>query len=265
MSKSRQQPVRGQREQQGPSDARTAAPVQVRSYSITHPPGRVTLPTQPGWDYLVYAHSGLFTALTENQAWTVPAHRALCVPDGTQIRIETARRTAMRCLYLDERLDVLGGGLRVINLRPLSRELIAHAVTTAPIRLDTPAAAATITLLAERLAVEADAPVQLPLPVDPVARTVATAIMSEPAIGLDHHLVAANTSRRTLERRFSSETRMSLGQWRRRARILAAVAELGRGRSVTEVAMTVGYASPSSFVSAFRAELGSPPRDFMKA
>ncbi len=237
---------------------------QVRSYSITHPPGRVALPTQPGWDYLLFAHSGLFTALTETQAWTVPTHRALCVPDGTRVRIDTARRTAMRCLYLDAGLDILGGGLRVVNLSPLSRELVTYAVTAAPMHLDTPAAEATITLLADRLADESDAPVHLPLPTDPVAMQVAAAIMSEPALGLDDHLLVANASRRTLERRFSTETRMSLGQWRRRARILAAVAQLGQGNSVTQVAVTVGYASPSSFVSAFRAELGSPPRDFMK-
>jgi len=169
----------------------------------------------------------------------------------------------MRCLYLDAGLTVLGDEVRVVNLSPLSRELVSHAVASAPMRLDTPAAEATITLLADRLANESDADVHLPLPADPIAVEVAAAIMSEPAVGLDEHLQAANASRRTLERRFSAETQMSLGQWRRRARILAAVTQLGQGNSVTQVAMTVGYASPSSFVSAFRAELGSPPRDFM--
>jgi len=58
---------------------------------------------------------------------------------------------------------------------------------------------------------------------------------------------------------------MSPGQWRRRARILAAVAMLAEGESVTRVAVTVGYASPSSFVAAFRSELGSSPREFMRS
>lgn len=237
---------------------------QVRSYSITHPPGDVSLPTQPGWDYLVFAHSGLFTAATETQAWTIPAHRALCVPDGTRVRIETARRAAIRCLYVDKRLDVLGNEVRVVNLTPLTRELTAHAVATAPMNLDAPASRAMITLLAERLASEPDTPLHLALPTDPAARELAAAIMSDPAVGLEHRLRAANASRRTIERRFKSETLMSLGQWRRRARILAAVSMLAQGASVTGVAVTVGYASPSSFVSAFRSELGSPPREFMQ-
>ncbi len=238
---------------------------QVRSYSITHPPGRVSLPTQPGWDYLVYAHSGLFSALTESQAWTIPAHRALCVPDGTRVRIETARRAAIRCLYIDARLDVVGDDVRVVSLTPLTRELVSHAVAGAPMKLDIAANQATITLLAHQLASEPDAPLHLPLPADPAAREVASAIMSDPAVDLDDRLGMANANRRTIERRFKSETRMSPGQWRRRARILAAVSMLAEGESVTRVAVTVGYASPSSFVAAFRSELGSPPREFMRS
>ena len=246
------------------SDSRHVPP-RVRSYSITHPPGRVALPTQPGWDYLVFAHLGLFTAITEAQAWTIPTHTALCVPDGTHVRIETARRTAIRCLYVDERLDALGDDVRVVNLTTLTRELLGHAISTAPMNLEVPADHATITLLADRLASTVNVPLHLPLPVDPVARAVASSIMADPAVVLDDLQRAVGASRRTIERRFKSETRMSLGQWRRRARVLAAVALLSQGDSVTRVAVTVGYSSPSSFVAAFRSELGSAPRQFMQS
>lgn len=236
----------------------------VRSYSITHPPGRVALPTEAGWDYLVFAHTGLFTALTETVAWTIPAHRALCVPDGTRVQIETAGRAGIRCLYLDARLGLLGDAVRVINLTPLTRELTLHAVATAPMDLTVPAEAATVTLLADCIALEPGAPLHLPLPDEPVARNIAHAIMSDPARPLDDHLRDANANRRTIERRFSAETGMSLGTWRRRARVLTSVARLADGETVTSVAMTIGYATPSSFVAAFRAELGTSPRDFMR-
>lgn len=132
-------------------------------------------------------------------------------------------------------------------------------------RLDSPVDEALITLLADRLAHEPDAPLHLGLPTDPAARLVAASIRSDPAAGISTHLRAANANRRTIERRFASETHMSLGRWRRRARILAAVDMLASGESVTRSAMNVGYASPSSFVSAFRSELGAPPRAFMQA
>lgn len=236
----------------------------MRSYSITHPPGRVALPTEPGWDYLVLAHTGLFTAFTESVAWTIPAHRALCVPDGTRLRIETTGRVGMRCLYLDAQLGLLGDAVRVVSLTPLSRELILHAVTAAPMDLTASSDVATITLLCEQIALRPGAPLHLPLPDDPVARDIAKAIMSRPAEPLHDLVRAANANRRTVERRFSAETGMSLGKWRRRARVLASIARLTNGETVTNVAVTIGYSSPSAFVAAFRAELGTSPRDFLR-
>lgn len=224
----------------------------------------VELPTQPGWDRLVLAHAGVFVAHAENHAWTIPAHRALCVPDGTALGVETHRRVAIRCLYLQADLEAIGHAVRVVTLRPLARELVLQAVATAPMTLAERGDAALITLLSEQLAAEPDQPLHLPLPLDPIAKTFAEAIVGEPAISLEGQLQAANASRRTLERRFRSETLMTLGQWRRRARILAAVSMLADGASVTEVATGVGYASPSSFVAAFRAELDSPPGKFMQ-
>ncbi len=130
--------------------------------------------------------------------------------------------------------------------------------------LTKPADEAAITLIAERLASEPDAQLHLPLPRDAIARQVASSIVAEPARSLGQCVQDAGASRRTLERRFRVETDMSLGQWRRRARILAAVDALAQGESVTRTALAVGYATPSSFVSAFRSELGSPPREFMR-
>ena len=236
----------------------------VRSYSITHPAGRVSLPTALGWDQVVFAQSGHFTASSQIEAWTIPAHRALCVPDGTRLRIETSRRVAIRCLYVDADLGVLDSELRVITLGAFTRELLRHAVDRAPMDLSARADEAVITLLAERLAAEPATPLQLPLPVDPVAVAVGVAIMADPAGSLGAHLERVGASRRTIERRFRSETAMSLGRWRRRARVLAAVALLADGESVTRVAMSVGYATPSSFVAAFRSELHTSPRQFAR-
>jgi AraC-like DNA-binding protein len=236
----------------------------VRSYSITHPAGIVTLPTRLGWDRIVYAHRGLFTAHTDGHAWTIPAHRAICLPDGVAVRIETARRVAIRCLYADRDLQVLGPGVRVVTLQPLTRELLAHAVTLAPMSLDRQQDDALLRLLADRLGAEPDEPLHLPLPNDGATLAVAAAISTDPARAVDEHLRRIGVSRRTADRRFASETGMSLGRWRRRRRILAALSMLTDGDSVTTVAMRVGYATPSSFVAAFRAELGSAPGEYLR-
>ncbi|MBN4047442.1 hypothetical protein JYT71_00390 [Acidimicrobiaceae bacterium AH-315-P05] len=55
-----------------------------------------------------------------------------------------------------------------------------------------------------------------------------------------------------------TETDMTLGARRRRARALVAVEAMAGGSSVTSAAFTVGYATPSSFVAAFKLELRVP-------
>ncbi len=230
---------------------------------MTHPAGEVQLPTQAGWDQVLYTKSGLLTALTSRQAWTVLPDRAMCVGDGSLVRVVTRKPTAVRCLYLRASLGVVPGSIRVINVSALTRELLLHAVDSCPLNLDSPADAALVTLLAEQLGARSEDPLRLPLPVDSRARLFADHVIGAPADPLSVAVASAAASRRTLERVFKVETNMALGAWRRRARVLAAVEAMANGSSVTSAALAVGYATPSSFVAAFKLELGVSPRVFM--
>ncbi len=64
---------------------------------------------------------------------------------------------------------------------------------------------------------------------------------------------------RTLERRFAQETGITVGRWRRQARLLDALRQLASGQTVKVVAQDAGYGSPSAFVSAFRSVFGVTP------
>src|SRR2546421_294561 len=66
----------------------------------------------------------------------------------------------------------------------------------------------------------------------------------------------AGASRRTLERIFLRETKMTVGEWRRRMRLLHAVRLLAADQSVTAVALEAGYSSVSAFVAVFKKTFG---------
>ena len=72
-----------------------------------------------------------------------------------------------------------------------------------------------------------------------------------------------NLSPRTLIRRIKDETGMSFRELRRQTRILAALERLSLGESVTNVAMDVGYDSPSAFTQAFRTVTGKTPSRYI--
>jgi AraC-like DNA-binding protein len=240
----------------------------ARGYAVTHPSGTVVLPTAPDWDQLLYASTGVMTVETGGGTWVVPPHRALWAPDGTRYRIVMHGRVAVRTLYLRAELAALPGGtdgLRAVNVPPLLRELVVHAVVTSPLYADTPEHQRLVGVLVDQLRTLAQAPLQLPLPTDPRARTLADLLAADPAGDLDLTAAAAEAgaSRRTLERLFRAETGLSIGRWRQRQRLIHALQLLAQGRSVTDVAHAVGYATPSAFTVMFHAGLGAtPPRYF---
>ena len=55
---------------------------------------------------------------------------------------------------------------------------------------------------------------------------------------------------------------MTFGEWRRRRRLFAAVEWLTSGRPVTQVALDLGYESPSAFIAMFKRHMGATPSRF---
>jgi hypothetical protein len=232
----------------------------VRSFAITHPGGTAVLPQSEGWDQLIYATSGVMSVHIADGTWVVPPDRAVWVPAGTKHTIAMAGPTAIRMLYFQAGLVALPTACRAVNVSPLLRELIRHAVLRCPLYLDDPPQARLVGVILDQLAELPAAPLRLPVPRDPRARAVAGAVRDEPARSV---LPRGGASRRTLERIFRAETGLTLGQYRERARLLAALPRLARGEPVARVAADVGYATPSAFGAMFKRVLGvSPTRYF---
>jgi len=57
---------------------------------------------------------------------------------------------------------------------------------------------------------------------------------------------------------------MSFGRWRQQARLFAALEMLAQRKSVTEVAIAVGYDSVSAFIEMFRTMLGTTPQTYFR-
>jgi AraC-like DNA-binding protein len=237
----------------------------VRGYAVTHPRGTAVLPQSPEWDQLVYAVTGVLTVETATGTWVVPPDRAVWVPAGIEHRIAMAGRTAVRTLYLRVGLAEVAADCRAVNVSPLLRELIIHAVRTSPLNLDEPRQARLIGVLLDQFVSLPTAPLQLPMPRDDRALRIARRLLADPGCdeSIDQLSRASGSTRRTVERVFSAETGLSVGRWRQRARLVAALRLLAAGDPVTWVAGAVGYSTPSAFGAMFRAQMGvSPGRYF---
>ncbi len=219
-----------------------------------------------GWGQLVFAASGAIHVQASGQSWLIPPARAVWLPSGTAHRLRMRGATRLRTLYIPPaHCGPLPAAPIGIVVTPLLRELIlelariGHVVATNGFQRAIGEAMLAMLARAERL------PLSLTLPVDRRALRVAEAILADPADGQALADLAARCggSLRTVQRRFSEETGMSLSHWRQAARLMAAASCLLDGMSVTDAALQAGYAGVSAFIHAFRGKLGQTPADFV--
>jgi AraC-like DNA-binding protein len=110
-------------------------------------------------------------------------------------------------------------------------------------------------------------PLRLTIPKEERLARVADALLDDVADDrtLDAWAHVAGMARRTFMRAFSAEAGMSFGRWRQQARLFAALEMLAQKKSVTEVAIAVGYDSVSAFIEMFRTMLGTTPQTYFRA
>jgi AraC-like DNA-binding protein len=165
----------------------------------------------------------------------------------------------MRTIYLPA--DVVlpfGRGCAVLDVSPLLRQVILRLVEGPVAETARPHL---IALLLEELKAGPVVPLNLPEPRDGRLARVANLLMEEPTdrSSLDDWALTAGMARRSFVRRFTEETGLSFGVWRRRLRLLGAIERLAVGDPVTTVALESGYDSVSAFIHAFRREFGVTP------
>jgi AraC-like DNA-binding protein len=147
---------------------------------------------------------------------------------------------------------------------PLLRALILRAIESADAPDPDGRHARLLGVLIDEIATLPHCPFQLALPGDPRLRRACEAVLAEP--GGRHDMAAlaaiAGTSERTLARLAERDLGLPFSLWRQQARILAALPILTGGGSVTDAALTLGYASPSAFAGMFRRQVGASPSAF---
>ncbi len=154
----------------------------------------------------------------------------------------------------------------VVAVSPLLRELIVRASDLGMLDERETGHRALADLIILELRVHAPASLDLPMPPEGVLREVAEHLSALPAARTGNAALARRfgLGTRSLERAFAAETGLSLGQWRRQARLQHALRELGAGASVKAAARATGYRSPSAFIAAFRAALGTTPARYFE-
>jgi AraC-like DNA-binding protein len=235
---------------------------QVASISADLANGHVVIEHSHPEDQLIFASQGVMTVSTGQGIWVVPPMRAVWIPANTPHSVSMSGPVSMRTLYfLPGLVRRLPGKCFVMNVSPLLKELILHACTRARLYGKAAPERRLIAFLVDQLKAAHSVPLQLPHPSDPRGVRVARALLADPAEQgtLQRLSRSSGASKRTIERIFLAETKMSFRQWRQQLRLLHALELLAAGEKVTAAALDAGYNSPSAFISMFKKQLGATP------
>lgn len=213
-------------------------------------------------DQLIFASRGVMTIHAKQGIWAVPPSRAVWIPAGTPHSVAMSGVVSMRTLYF---LPGLVRGLPeecfVMNVSPLLTELILHACKFPRLNKRIAVQRRIIEIVVDQLEAAPSVPLQLPHPSDSRAKRIVQALASDPGERrtLQKLCKDCGASKRTIERLFIAETKMTFRRWRQQLRLLHAMQLLASGEKVTGAALDAGYSSPSAFISMFRKQLGTTP------
>ncbi len=218
-------------------------------------------------DQIVFASQGVMTIETSQGMWVLPASRALWIPSGIPHAVRMSGQVSLRTLYLRPKLvPGLPRQCTVVNISPLLKELILYACQFGVLNKRMRARRHLIEVILDILRASPAIPLQLPRPLDPRALKVADCLYADPGSGASTEEICARTGacKRTIERLFRQDTRMTLGMWRQQLRLIHSMRLMAQGMKINSVALEVGYRSPSAFILMFRSILGTTPGQYFQ-
>jgi len=215
---------------------------------------------------LIHPLSGVIMANTQHGSWLVPAGRGLWLPAGLSHSLRFIGNVSSQVLFVDPlaRAD-LSAQCQVVEISPLLRELINVAIDIAPDYRAGGRDERVMELILDELRILPILSLHLPQPRDKVLKALCVQIQQAPGLpwAVEEAAGYLAISSRTLSRRFQRETGLRFSDWVRRAKLLHGINALGAGNSVLDVALELGYDSPSAFSAMFRRSLGVSPSEYL--
>jgi AraC-like DNA-binding protein len=216
-----------------------------------------------------FASRGTISVATPEGRWLVPPQRACWLPAGVDHEMTMSGPVIMLNAFVsveEAQALQLPVDCGVYGVSALLKQLLEEAVDLPALYDLDGRAGKLMDLLVAEIASMPRLLLHAPLPADARLSVACRRLFDAPSIsyGLDMMAAEVGMSRRTLTRFFRAQTGVSFAEWRQQVCLLAAIARLSEGQSVTRVALDLGYASPSAFSSAFRSVLGCAPSQYLE-
>jgi AraC-like DNA-binding protein/quercetin dioxygenase-like cupin family protein len=242
-----------------------AASSPVTGRATDYPNGSSIEPHAHAKHQLIYAVRGVMVVQAQAGRWVVPPTRGIWMVAGMTHEIRCLGEVHMRSLVVTpDAAPRLLEVTQAVGISPLLRELIRAAMQVRQPYVPASRDGRVMRLILDELRALPVLPLHLQMPSDPRLLQICDTLRQR----LGDPSTMADWARRltvdvkTIQRLFVKETGMTFGQWRQQARLLRALELLATGRKVIDVALALGYESPSAFATMFRKQFDQTPSQF---
>lgn len=214
---------------------------------------------------LIHAISGVMVVSVDNGHWVVPPTRGLWMPPNVRHEVRMVGDVHMRSAFIrPDAAHDLSTECAVVGITALLRELLLEAVDAPfpyPVESRTHRLMA---LILDEIKIMKVLPLYLPKAADERLQVICGQVLAQPddKTTLEEWSQRLGTGAKTIQRQFAREFGLTFGQWRQQARLLAGLERLASGVKVLEVALDLGYDSPSAFATMFKRQFGMTPSTF---
>jgi len=219
------------------------------------------------WGQINRISLGLMEVVVDGRRLTAPAEYVIWVPANQPHSASIRQATDFLSVYMAEPLaQRLPPMACLIPQTPLVRALFEDFATRRVVAMTDAWDLRQFELLVEMLARAGHADSYLPDSTDRQLEPILQAIRLDPAdtTTLQQWAERVHSTERTLARRFQTELGMSFLQWRNRVRLLRALVWLKEDRPVQDIALALGYGTPSAFIAMFRKQVGFSPERYRR-
>ena len=217
------------------------------------------------WDQLVYAMAGVLEVKSEDGNYIIPTQQAVWIPANRRHSIATINGAKLRSVHLNKGMvNSFGNDIIVLKVNALVRVMIDKASGFEFSAEMNQYQQRLLQVLVDQISLLPEVALCLPLSTDPLLLPILNWQQDQPdsTKSLADWSLVLGASSKTISRHFQSQLGMSFSHWRERLKLHKAIHWLNEKRSVTQIALDLGYESLPAFIHMFKRNMGTTPGKF---
>ncbi|MBJ8483188.1 MULTISPECIES: AraC family transcriptional regulator [Acinetobacter] len=239
----------------------------VYAFSENYPHGHIEDWHSHDRIQLIHTLTGVIRIQTHEGIWIIPPGRGVWIPAHKPHALLSSGDVKARGVFIEDILQHdIQNECRVVAIPALLRELMSSAMDIQNEIQPESRNERLLQLILDEVRLLPALAFNLPDPQSPKLQQLCQRIKENLALewSLEESAQQLHISSKTLARHFQKETGLHFSHWVRQAKLMQAMIDLAMNKPVLNVALDLGYESPSAFSAMFKRETSMTPSDYLK-